>query len=405
MKQTWRWFGPDDPVPLDHIRQAGAEGIVTSLHHIPTGQAWTDEDIAERKRQIEGDNDKKAPLHWLVVESVNVHDDIKVAAPGHERYVEAYCETIRALGRNGIRTVCYNFMPLIDWTRTDLNHRLPNGAVALLFDADRFAAFDLFILARDEAEKDYSEEEKQRARDVFEEMTEADKAELVATILAGLPGGTTGSHSVSGFKQALERYQNVSDEELRENLFNFLRQVVPVAAEAGVRLAIHPDDPPRRLLGLPRVICCADDVRQLFEAIDHPANGLTLCAGTFGVRADNDLPAMAAEFGDRVHFAHLRGTKRTENPLTFYEADHLDSDIDMLSLIKNLLSEEGRRSAAGRKDVDIPIRPDHGHRMLDDLEKDETNPGYTAIGRLKGLAEIRGAIAAFEHAQLMERER
>jgi len=398
MQQTWRWFGPNDPVPLDHIRQAGAEGIVTSLHHIPTGEPWSDSDIAQRKEEIEGENAFKPPLYWSVVESVNVHDDIKVAAPGHQQYVTAYCDTLRALGRNGIKTVCYNFMPLIDWTRTQLNHRLANGAMTLNFDADRFSAFDLYILQRDNAELDYNQDEIERAKTSFEQMSAADIDQLVETILAGLPGGTTGEHSLESFRQSLKRYQAIDDEQLRANLISFLKQVIPVATQAGINLAIHPDDPPRRLLGLPRIICCAEDLRKLFSAVSDRANGVTLCAGTFGVRADNDLPAMAREFSARIFFAHLRGTKRGENPLSFQEADHLDSDVDMLGLIAALLDEEERRAQCG-KPLSIPIRPDHGHRMLDDLDKDGTNPGYTAIGRLKGLAEIRGAIAAFTYGR------
>lgn len=394
MLQTWRWFGPDDPVPLDHIRQAGATGIVTSLHHIPTGAPWTDADIAQRKFEIEGENDHKSPLCWQVVESVNVHDDIKVAAPGHEKYVQHYCDTLAALGRNGIRTVCYNFMPLIDWTRTDLAMQLPSGAEALGFDADKFAAFDLFILERENADQDYTKDEQTRARQVFANLNEQQKIQLTNTILAGLPGGTTGAHSVASFKTSLARYQTVSDEVLRDNLVRFLEQVIPAAEAAGVRLAIHPDDPPRPMLGLPRVLCTAEDVRKLFARVDHPANGLTLCAGTFGVRADNDVAAMAAEFAEKIYFSHLRGTSRESNPLSFHEADHLNSDVDMLGLIKHLLEEEKRRADSPWRQ--IPIRPDHGHRMLDDLEKAKANPGYTAIGRLKGLAEIRGAIAAME---------
>ena len=394
MLQTWRWFGPSDPVPLDHIRQAGATGIVTSLHHVPTGEAWTEFDIAQRKREIECDNDHKAPLHWAVVESVNVHDDIKIAAPGHERYIERYCATLHALGRQGIHTVCYNFMPLIDWTRTDLSMELPSGARALGFDADKFAAFDLYILGRNNAADDYSLAELDRAQKTYERLSEDDKAQLTQTLLAGLPGGTTGAHSIASFKASLARYQAVSDETLRANLIAFLQQVVPAAEEAGVRLAIHPDDPPRPMLGLPRVLCTSDDVRKLFRAVDHPANGLTLCAGTFGVRADNDLPAMAKEFADRIYFSHLRGTRRENNPLSFHEADHLNSDIDMLDLIANLIKAERERKPSNWSE--IPIRPDHGHQMLDDLTKAAVNPGYTAIGRLKGLAEIRGAIAAIE---------
>lgn len=407
MQQTWRWFGPSDPVPLDHIRQAGAQGIVTSLHHIATGQAWSDAEILKRKQEIEGENHVKSPLVWSVVESVNVHDDIKVQAPGYEKYVENYCETLRALGRHGVTTVCYNFMPLIDWTRTDLGYALPSGATALRFDADRFAAFDLYILKRENAQADYSQAELARARTAFAGMSEDDQSALVATILAGLPGGTTGGHTVEGFREALKRYQAIGDDELRANLVSFLQTIVPVAAEAGVKLAIHPDDPPRRMLGLPRILCTADDVRALFAAVDHPANGLTLCAGTFGVRADNNVAAMGREFAERIYFSHLRGTKREDNPLNFHEADHLASDVDMLSLIEALLDEEERRIASGEStaSAQIPIRPDHGHRMLDDLTKTNINPGYTAIGRLKGLAEIRGAIQAFTHIRRNQKAR
>jgi mannonate dehydratase len=394
MLQTWRWFGPDDPVPLDHIRQAGALGIVSSLHHISTGEAWSLEEILKRKQEIEGENSSKSPLFWNVVESVNVHDDIKVRAPGYERYIKNYQDTLAALGEAGVHTVCYNFMPLIDWTRTDLSMQLPNGARALGFDADKFAAFDIFILQRENAAADYDSAQLARAEETFERLSDDERAQLTNTILAGLPGGTTGSHGVDSFRESLERYQAIGDDELRANLIHFLEQVVPAAEKAGVRLAIHPDDPPRKLLGLPRVLCTAEDVRQIFAAVDNPYNGLTLCAGTFGVRPDNDVPAMAAEFGERIYFSHLRGTKREENPLSFHEADHLNSDIDMLGLIENLLAEEARRQTSTEAWQQIPIRPDHGHQMLDDLGKAKVNPGYTAIGRLKGLAEIRGAIAA-----------
>jgi mannonate dehydratase len=285
-------------------------------------------------------------------------------------------------------------MPLIDWTRTDLSMELPSGARALGFDADKFAAFDLYILGRNNAADDYSLAELDRAQKTYERLSEDDKTQLTQTLLAGLPGGTTGAHSIASFKASLARYQAVSDETLRANLIAFLQQVVPAAEEAGVRLAIHPDDPPRPMLGLPRVLCTSDDVRKLFSAVDHPANGLTLCAGTFGVRTDNDLPAMAKEFADRIYFSHLRGTRRENNPLSFHEADHLNSDIDMLDLIANLIKAERERKPSNWSE--IPIRPDHGHQMLDDLTKAAVNPGYTAIGRLKGLAEIRGAIAAIE---------
>lgn len=396
MLQTWRWFGPEDPVPLDHIRQAGATGIVTSLHHIATGESWSLEEIKKRQQEIEGENHCKTPLYWQVVESVNVHDDIKVQAPGFEHYIENYKQTLIALGAAGIHTVCYNFMPLIDWTRTDLAMTLPSGAKALAFDADKFAAFDIHILKRDQAEADYSPAQLVAAETCFKQLTTTERDQLSETILAGLPGGTTGAHGIASFRESLKRYQAIGDEELRANLIYFLQQVVPTAEASGVRLAIHPDDPPRRLLGLPRILCTAADARKLFDAVDSPANGLTLCAGTFGVRADNDLPAMAEEFAERIYFSHLRGTKREDNPLSFHEADHLDSDVDMLGLIEKLMIEEKRRQGENNPWREIPIRPDHGHQMLDDLVKGQTNPGYTAIGRLKGLAEIRGAIAAIK---------
>ena len=392
MEQTWRWFGPEDPVSLDHIRQAGATGIVTALHHKAPGEEWTRAEIAERKRIIEDTPKGRSPLRWAMVESVPVHDDIKVRAPGCERYIETYCRTLRNLAACGIDRVCYNFMPLIDWTRTDLAYRLPSGATALRFDADQFAAFDLFLLQREGAADEYSPEQIDRAEQVLAGMTEQQRQRLISNIIAGLPGRATEAHSLDGFRSALQRYAQVSSERLQENLIHFLEQVVPVAAEAGIKLAIHPDDPPRPLLGLPRVVSCADDLRRLFRAIPHPRNGLTLCVGTF----DNDLVEMAHEFGERIHFAHLRGIKREADGLSFFEGDHLASDADMVAIVAALLQEEDHRLASGRDDHSIPIRPDHGHQLLDDLDK-QVNPGYSAIGRLKGLAEIRGVIAALNY--------
>ncbi len=396
MEQTWRWFGPDDPVSLDHIRQAGATGIVTALHDKAPGEEWSMEDILDRKALIEQAAPGRTPLRWSMVESVPVHDDIKVQAPGFERHVAAYCRTLRNLAACGVDRVCYNFMPLIDWTRTDLAYQLPSGAAALRFDADLFAAFDLFILARAGAAAEYTPEQVTRAEKALAGMDEPQRRKLTANIIAGLPGRATEAHTLDGFRHALERYARVSPERLRQNLVDFLNQVVPVAAEVGIRLAIHPDDPPRPLLGLPRVVSCAEDLRLLFKAVDHPCNGLTLCVGTFGVRADNDLPNMAREFGPRVHFAHLRGVKREADGLSFYEGEHLASDADMVAIVQALLDEENRRLAEGRGDCSIPIRPDHGHQMLDDLGK-QVNPGYSAIGRLKGLAEIRGVITALSY--------
>ena len=397
MEQTWRWFGPDDPVSLDHIRQAGATGIVTALHDIPIGNVWSVDAINARKQLIERAPAGMTPLNWAMVESVPVHDDIKAGAPGHEQYVEAFCQSLRNLGECGIDRVCYNFMPVIDWTRTDLSYQLPTGATALRFDADSFAAFDLFILKRDGAGADYSADEQVRAKVAFAAMSDDEKVKLTENITAGLPGRMTEARDLDGFRRALGIFAGLDTGGLRANLFRFLDAVVPVAEEAGIRLCIHPDDPPRQLLGLPRAVCTADDVRAILSHIDSPANGLTLCAGTFGVRADNDVVAMAAEFAAKIHFAHLRGTKREEqNPKSFHEAEHLGSDVDMIAVIKNLLAEEARRSSEGRADSSIAIRPDHGHQMLDDLGK-RINPGYSAIGRLKGLAEIRGVIATLSY--------
>lgn len=396
MEQTWRWFGPQDPVTLDDIRQAGATGIVTALHDKAVGEEWTLAEIAARKEMIEEGPEGRTPLRWSVVESVPVHDDIKVQAPGYEKYVEAYCNTLCNLAALGIDRVCYNFMPLIDWTRTDLAYRLPSGATALRFDADQFAAFDLFLLQRAGAAEDYTAEQIKQAEQVLAGMDETQRHQLIANIIAGLPGRTTDAHTLDGFRRALKRYAQITPQRLRQSLVDFLAQVVPVAADAGILLAIHPDDPPRPLLGLPRVVSNAGDVRQLLSAVDHPANGLSLCVGTFGVRPDNDLPAMAREFGPRIHFAHLRGVKREADGLSFHEGEHLASDADMVAILQALLDEESRRIDEGRLDHSIPIRPDHGHQMLDDLGK-TVNPGYSAIGRLKGLAEIRGVITALTY--------
>lgn len=390
MEQTWRWFGPKDPVSLDDIRQAGATGIVTALHEIPIGEVWSVEAIDARKTLIEEASEGVAPLNWTMVESVPVHDDIKAGVAGCERYIDTFAETLRNLAACGVTRVCYNFMPVIDWTRTDLSFPLPSGARALRFDAARFAAFDLFILKRTGAEADYEAEEITQAKAALAAMSEDEKELLVRNITAGLPGRMTEAYGLDGFRAALARYQGMNADGLRANLFTFLDAVVPVAEEVGVRLCIHPDDPPRQLLGLPRVVCTADDVRQVLGHIDSPANGLTLCAGTFGVRADNDLPAMAQEFAARIYFAHLRGTRREADGKSFHEAEHLGSDLDMVAIAKALLAAEKIQGA------EIPFRPDHGHQMLDDLGKD-TNPGYSGIGRLKGLAELRGVIAALEH--------
>ncbi len=394
MEQTWRWYGPDDPVSLDDIRQAGATGVVTALHDIPIGATWPPEAIRARKTLIEDTPEGMVELRWSVVESVPVHDDIKLGAPECERHIKAFCRTLENLAECGIERVCYNFMPVIDWTRTDLAYRLPSGATALRFDAERFAAFDLFILKREGAAADYSTDEWRHAESVFAAMDEDEMRLLTHNIIAGLPGRMTDAHNLDSFCAAFGRFSGMDTETLRGNLFAFLDAVVPCAQDLGLKLCIHPDDPPFALLGLPRVVCTADDVRRILAHIDSPANGLTLCTGTFGVRADNDVTAMAREFGPKIHFAHLRGTRReADHPKSFHESEHLGGDVDMVAVIAALLAEEQRRLDAGQGDASIPVRPDHGHQMLDDLAK-RVNPGYSAIGRLKGLAEIRGVMAA-----------
>ncbi len=390
MRESWRWFGPNDPVSLEEIRQTGATDIVSALHDIPIGEAWPRERIAEHKTLIEAGNVPGSQLHWTVVESIPVHDDIKLRAEGHEAYVDAWIKSMRNLAAEGIKTICYNFMPVIDWTRTDLRFQLPNGAFALRFDQDRFAAFDLFILCRDKAERDYNEAEIARARSVFASMGEDEIEALTQTIIAGLPGKMTDAYSLEDFRAALARYADIDHEMLRGNLIAFLERVLPVAEELDVRLAIHPDDPPWDMFGLPRVICTADDLDKLFEKAPSACNGITLCVGTYGSRPDNDLPQMALDFRERIHFAHLRGvTRDPAEPRTFYEASHLDSDIDMVRVIKNLLANEQANQR------EIFIRPDHGHLMMGDVNT-ASNPGYSAIGRMKGLAEIRGVIRAME---------
>lgn len=385
MEQTWRWFGPADPVSLADIRQAGATGIVSALHDQPNGTVWPVERILERKAMIEA-----AGLTWSVVESIPIHEDIKTAAPGWERYAEAWVASMVNLARCGIRTICYNFMPVIDWTRTDLAFELPDGARCLRFDADAFAAFDLFILKREGAEAEYSAQEIEQARAAHAAMSEADVAKLMANIIAGLPGAEE-SYSLDSFRARLATYAEVDAERLRANLAAFLKIVVPVAEKEGVVLAIHPDDPPRPLFGLPRVVSTAADMKAIAEMVDSPSNGFTFCTGSYGVRPDNNLVEMFEAHADRVHFLHLRATKREADPRSFHEAAHLDGDVDMVAVIKAVLLAERRRG------VELPMRPDHGHQLLDDLRK-TSNPGYPAIGRLRGLAELRGverAIRAF----------
>src|SRR5450759_5001135 len=378
MEHTWRWFGPSDPITLADIKQTGATAIVTALHEVPNGQVWTAQSIADRKKLIEASG-----LTWSVGESVPVHEDIKRGGPRRDQWIEAYQQSLRNLAVNGIDVVCYNFMPILDWTRTDLRYVLSDGGWALRFDQDAFAAFDLFILARAGAAAEYDDEETARARTYYDDLSSEGRDLLVRTIIAGLPGSEQG-YTLESLREMLATYADIDAGVLRENLGYFLRAVVPVAEEVGIRLAIHPDDPPRPLLGLPRVVSTREDTQWLLDAEPSVANGLTFCTGSFGVRAGNDLVAMAEHFAQRIYFAHLRSTEREENPLSFHEADHTGGDVDMVGVIAALVGEERRRDRDGGPR--IPLRPDHGHQLLDDQHR-EANPGYSLIGRLKGLAE------------------
>ncbi len=390
MLHTMRWFGPNDPVSLFDIRQAGCAGVVTALHQLPVGAVWPVSEIQARQQLVEADNATHSPLHWVVVESLPVHEDIKKGRPAREQLIANYQQSLRNLAACGIRTVCYNFMPVLDWSRTNLHYEMPDGSRALRFVWQDFAVFDLCILKRLGAEADYEPAVAEAARQQFAGMSIEAVAELTNTTLLGLPGSEE-AFELSSFQAYLNEYQDIDAAALTANLHYFIQQVAPVAEEVGIGLCIHPDDPPFPLLGLPRVVSTEADLAGLLAACDVPANGLTFCTGSLGVRPDNNLAGMVERFGPRIHFVHLRTTKREDNPRNFHEAAHLAGDVDMYAVMRALVQEEQRREAAGDARPPLPMRPDHGHQMLDDLNSaKKTYPGYSAIGRLKGLAELRG---------------
>jgi mannonate dehydratase len=389
MQESWRWFGPDDVVPLATVRQAGATGVVTSLHQIAYGVAWSIEDVMARQREI--GRDPALGLTWNVVESLPIHEDVKIGGKDTGAILDNYRTSMRSLAACGLKTICYNFMPVIDWTRTTLRMPMPGGGSALRFDAAEFAAFDCFMLERPGAEADHHPAAVGRGRAWFKAASESDKDRLLAAIMAGLPGAYD-RYDVPGLRRILDRYRDMTAEGLRANLVAFLKAVIPLAEELGMRFAIHPDDPPRPLMGLPRIVATEADIAAILDTAPSLANGLTLCSGSLGAGPANDVPGIARRFADRIHFAHLRNVRK-EPDGSFHEADHLAGDTDMIALIEVLLAEEARRGREGGADADIPFRPDHGHELMDDIGKGSF-PGYSAIGRLKGLAELRGVIAA-----------
>ena len=401
MRQTWRWFGPKDKVTLADARQAGVEGIVTALHHVPTGEIWTPEEIEKRQREVAFLPDgSMSGLAWEVVESLPVSEAIKTQTGEWKKHVAGYKRSLQNLAKAGIEVVCYNFMPVLDWTRTDLHWRVRHGGRAMRFDLADFAAFDIHILKRKGAAESFAEPVREAAAKRFAGMDEARRTQLAGNVTAGLPGAVE-SWSLPDLSAHLSTYDGVTPERLRQNLIDFLAEVAPVAQELGLRLCCHPDDPPFPLLGLPRIMSTGADYRAVLDAVDVPANGVTFCTGSLGARADNDLPAMVRNLADRIHFVHLRNVRRDTDdvPCSFFEDEHLAGQTDMVAVVAELLAEERRRQAAGRADAQIPMRPDHGQDILDDLTRG-AQPGYPAIGRLKGLAELRGVMAALSHPVL-----
>jgi len=382
LEQTFRWFGPNDPVTLAAIKQTGATGIVNALHHIPCGDVWSVDEIKQRDAII-----KTAGFNWSVVESVNIHESIKTAGSLRDKYIANYITTINNLAAAGIKVICYNFMPVLDWTRTNLDFRLPNDASALRYHAPAVAAFDLYILEREGAYADFSEQQQQAAKAFLDGISAAEKELLTNTIMAGLPG-TDEVFTIDEFKEHLKKYQDTDANKLKENLAFFLKAIIPHAEKVGIKMCIHPDDPPFPILGLPRVVSTEKDLKDIVESCPSPNNGITFCTGSLGARADNDLPGIVSRLGEHIHFLHLRNVQR-ETDGSFYEADHLGGSNDMYAIMKNVILEQKKRLDNGREDIAIPMRPDHGHKILDDFNYD-TYPGYSVAGRLKGLAELRG---------------
>ncbi len=382
-EHTWRWFGPKDPISLKEIKQTGATGIVTALHHIKTGEVWSVDEILKRKKMIEDEG-----LTWSVVESVPVHENIKKRKGSYKSLIENYKSTIRNIGACGINVICYNFMPVLDWSRTDLNVIFRDGSITTKFESTPFAAFDLFILKRKNAEKDYSQEKNKAAKSYYDKLNEDEKQKLIDTVLLGLPGSLE-AYTLDEFKNALSEYDEIGEKELRNNLHLFIKEIIPAAEESGVFMAIHPDDPPFALLGLPRVVSNKNDIEQILNTVESNNNGITMCTGSFGAGYFNDCVEIAERFSDRINFVHLRNVMRNEDG-DFLEENHLEGDVDMYGVIKALLVEQKRRKESGREDYRMPMRPDHGHLMIPDLNREGIYPGYSLFGRMRGLAELRG---------------